>query len=251
MTDEPAGPGAKSARGIAVWTVTLQTISEESWPHLAALLDAKESERAEAFVFERHRRQFGAAHALKRLMLSAATQGRHAPQDWSFQDGAFGKPHVAEPQSPHFNLSHCDGLVACAVSHCVDLGVDVEPVADPAPLDLADHYFACPESRLLTRMEPAERPLGFFRLWTLKEAYVKARGLGLTQPLDAFAFTLKPISVHFFDPALGDPSTWQFHQTVLGERPHVLALAWQGPRLPVHITAVTFEALLAGSGPTP
>lgn len=253
---------------IAAWTVALATISEALWPRLLDLLDNAERDRAARFVFERHRRQHIAAHALKRLMLSAI--GGAPPRSWRFEAPPGGKPRVGKFRvgefrvgefgvgrsgvgkasvgpgpGPHFNISHCDGLVACAVSNDLELGVDVEPVARKAPLDLAQTYFAPEEIRWLTGLPPAEQPLGFFRLWTLKEAYIKATGLGLAQPLHDFAFAFDPLRVLFHDPALGDPRAWQFEQRQVGE--HLLALAWRGDGREgsVAYRAVSLETLLS------
>lgn len=229
--------------GITVWTAALDAIPEACWPRFASLLDAGERERAARFLFERHRRQFVAAHALKRLMLSAAA-GATGPADWTFEAGAHGKPKLTGKRGPHFNISHCEGLVACAVSETVEIGVDVERLERPAPLELAGHYFAAAECTLLSALPQAQRPLGFFRLWTLKEAYIKATGLGLAQTLGDFAFSFEPLRVSFTDPALGDAAAWQFRQTTVGPETHVLALAWRGAPLPVDITPVALEALL-------
>lgn len=229
---------------ITVWTAALDAIPEACWPRLATLLDAGERERAAGFAFERHRRQFVAAHALKRLMLSAAV-GAPGPEDWTFEIGAQGKPKVSGTPGSHFNISHCDGLAACAVSPTVEIGVDVECLERPVPLELAGRYFAVAECALLSGMPEAQRPLGFFRLWTLKEAYIKATGLGLAQTLGDFAMAFEPLRVSFADPELGDPTAWQFRQTIIGPEKYVLALAWRGAPLPVEITPVTLEALLA------
>lgn len=209
---------------IAAWTVALATIPEALWPRLLDLLDTAERDRAARFVFERHRRQHIAAHALKRLMLAA--MGGAPPRSWTFEAPSGGKPKVGPGPGPHFNISHCDGLVACAISDDLELGVDVEPVARKAPLDLAQTYFAPEEVRWLTGLPPSGQPFGFFRLWTLKEAYIKATGLGLAQPLHDFAFAFDPLRVLFHDPALGDPRAWRFEQRQVGE--HLLALAWRG-----------------------
>jgi 4'-phosphopantetheinyl transferase len=152
---------------ITVWTATLDAIPEACWPRLAAVLDAAEGERAARFVFERDQRQFTAAHALKRLMLSAMSAGAPRPAEWTFESGAQGKPKVFGASGPHFNISHCNGLVACAVSDAVDIGVDVECLERTAPLELAGRYFAEAECAMLAQMPETQRPLSFLRLWTL------------------------------------------------------------------------------------
>jgi len=235
--------GRSQNTGIAAWTAALGAIPDAVWPRLLDLLDTTERDRAARFVFERHRRQHIAAHALKRLMLSAV--GGAPPRSWTFEAVAGGKPRVGPGPGPHFNISHCDGLVACAISDDLELGVDVEPVGRKAPLHLARTYFAPEEERWLASLPAAEQPLGFFRLWTLKEAYIKATGLGLAQPLHDFAFAFDPLRVLFHDPTLGDPRLWRFEQRLVGE--HLLALAWRGDgrSRSVDFREVSLETLLS------
>ena len=131
-----------------------------------------------------------------------------------------------------FNLSHADGLVVCVVADDVDVGVDVERI-EPARAEPAiwAHYFAAPEVAALAALPPAARPERFFAYWTLKEAYIKARGLGLAIPLHDFWFTLDsdgPAITIAFSPRLDDdPARWQFAQQRLSPQ-HLLAVAAAG-----------------------
>jgi 4'-phosphopantetheinyl transferase len=230
---------------IAVWTVAIDTIPNALWPRLVGLLDAAERERAKRFLFERDRRPYQVAHGLKRLMLSMYTGGAVRPEAWAFELDVHGKPRVTQEAGPRFNLSHSDGMVACAVSERTEVGVDVENLDQHAALELSATYFAASEQRWLRSLPTAAQRLGFFRLWTLKEAYIKATGMGLAQPLDAFAFGLDPLSLTFFDRALGDPSAWRFRQYDVGER-HLLAVAWRqgATEMPIALRAVRLETLL-------
>jgi 4'-phosphopantetheinyl transferase len=176
-------------------------------------------------------------------MLCKAAGG--APQDWTFTAEPCGKPFVAGGQGPHFNLSHCDGLVACALSSDVPLGVDVEPVDRRAPLDVAEYYFAPDERAWLFGLPEAERPRGFFRLWTMKEALIKATGKGVSQGLHAFAISFDPLRVTFPGPARAEPGKWRFVQETIGEG-HLLGLAWRGPKAAVTLRAVRLEDMAGG-----
>lgn len=231
---------------ITVWTVAVDAAPEELWPSLHALLDDSERARAARFSFERHRRQHVAAHALKRLMLSALRPA--PPWTWTFEAAPGGKPRLGPVPGPYFNLSHCEGLVACGVSPDLELGVDVERVSRDPPLELGRSHFAPEEERWLNSLPKAARPVGFFRLWTLKEAFIKATGRGLTQPLQEFAFAFDPLHVYFRNPVLGDARVWHFEQRLIGSE-HLLALAWRGDsqEASVVIKEVRFEALLAAS----
>jgi 4'-phosphopantetheinyl transferase len=126
-----------------------------------------------------------------------------------------------------FNLSHTAGLVACAVALDRDVGVDVEHLWPPTfDIGLARHHFAPAEVAGLEALPPEARRARFFALWTLKEAYIKARGLGLALPLERFAFDFEgPALGVRFDPELGDqPERWHFAR-LQPTAVHALALA--------------------------
>ncbi|PTL76931.1 4'-phosphopantetheinyl transferase superfamily protein [Vitiosangium sp. GDMCC 1.1324] len=215
---------------VHLWVVEPERILE---PRLLtaylAMLSAEEQDRHSRFRFEKHRQQFLVSHALVRVTLS-----RYAPvqpQDWRFSTNAYGRPEIAGGELPRvrFNLSHTDGMAVCAVALDTDVGADVEHAGRPGQtVELAESFFAASEVVAL-RSLPAERQRErFFDYWTLKESYIKARGAGLSLPLDQFAFHLEPgkpprIS---FDPRLMDePDSWQFVQVRLSaEHPAAVAV---------------------------
>jgi len=232
---------------IDVAILALAPAPDAAWPRLAALLSDAERRRAARFHFEHDRRAYVAAHALKRRMLCEVAGG--APGDWEFATEPGGKPVVAGGRGPHFSLSHADGLVACALSHDVPLGIDIEPADRRAPLGVAEAFFSLEERRWLFGLPPADRQLGFFRLWTLKEALIKATGKGLAQGLRSFAIGFDPLRVRFSDTADtadAPPGPWRFLQTA-GAR-HVLGLAWRGPEAAVTSSERTLQALLPQAG---
>jgi 4'-phosphopantetheinyl transferase len=211
----------------------------ERWPddgHLGAyqaILSSGEQARQRRFAFPEHRRQFLISHALLRLALSQYTEVD--PAAWQFVNSAHGKPALAEAGSvPYlrFNLSHTRGLAAVAVALRQDVGVDAENIERRDPgIDLARRYFAAEEVAHLSQLEGEQRKSTFFDFWTLKEAYIKARGLGLALPLDQFWFQLSPggppqiaFSKHLQDQA----ADWQFTQFHVAPRWR-LALAIHRP----------------------
>jgi 4'-phosphopantetheinyl transferase len=181
----------------------------EPW---AALLDPAERVSAARFVFPRNRVEYTAAHVLVRRALAAATG--HPPMAFRFEAGAHGKPAAwigAAPAGVHFNLSHTRGMVAVAVAP-FEHGLDVEPLDRGANLAIADHYFCPEEIAWLNRLPQARQGEGFIRLWTLKEAFIKATGLGLSQGLDSFWFEVFPPAIRFKDAIADDPAAWSFEQ---------------------------------------
>jgi 4'-phosphopantetheinyl transferase len=161
-------------------------------PDGEALLSDDQLARYRALHFERDRRELLARRALERIVLA-----RHAP-------------------ARRHNLSGSDGLVACVVATAdVDVGVDVENADRPAPLEVAEHSFAPAELAALRALPPEARPRRFFESWTLKEAYVKARRLGLAIPLDQVSFVLEPgapIGLTFAPPLADHPAWWELRR---------------------------------------
>jgi 4'-phosphopantetheinyl transferase len=209
-----------------------------------ALLSPDEHERMGRLVFERDRRRFLLTRALVRTTLS-----RYAavpPAEWAFITNVHGRPEILDrPRGApdlRFNLSHTEGLIACAVTIGREVGVDVEHIQRRLTHDVAGRFFAPREVNDLKALPEDEQARAFFDYWTLKEAYIKARGFGLALPLADFAFTLAPPEPPriAFEPALeDDPETWQFTQD--WPTPfHRLGLAVRraGADLPVRIRKV-------------
>jgi 4'-phosphopantetheinyl transferase len=180
------------------------------------LMSPDEEKRHRRFHFEKHRRQYLVSRALVRTTLSRYTG--IAPKDLLFAANAHGRPEIEvdPPCEPpiRFNLSHTDGLILFAVVLKSDIGVDVEDMDRRAvAAALADRYFSAREAEALRKLPENSRKARFFDYWTLKESYIKARGMGLSIPLDRFSFHMEGeegIRISF-DPRLRDvPEDWQF-----------------------------------------
>lgn len=151
------------------------------------VLGSDERAALDRLHFWHHRRDYAVAHDLLRRSLSRYAPVR--PEAWTFSRTAFGKPYLPDGELC-FNLSHTSGLVACAVTRAISVGIDVERI-DPA-IDcesVARHLFSAAEMTALTTCR-ADRRTRFFELWTLKEALLKAVGVGLAQPLRTVSFGL-------------------------------------------------------------
>ncbi|MFT7622889.1 MAG: 4'-phosphopantetheinyl transferase [Myxococcota bacterium] len=189
-------------------------------PAWFGVLSADEWTRHDGFRFERDRLLFRTAHALVRHSLSQVSQGQinHiAAADWVFTTGSHGRPEPAPGLADglRFNLSHAHGLVAVLLHGPHDAGVDVEPCQrDVGFLSIARFSFAPAELEDVAAQTTLDaRRQRFFAIWTLKEAYIKARGLGLAMDLSAFAFSFPdalPVRVTFEPRAEDQAERWHF-----------------------------------------
>jgi 4'-phosphopantetheinyl transferase len=186
-------------------------IDEAARASALALLSDDERARHEGIRAESDRDEYAAAHALLRVTLSELDD--RPPASWRFAAGPHGKPALAH-SGPRltFNLSHARGLVACAVAAGGDVGLDVEPITRATNWrGIASRYFSSAELAEIDHVQPASQATRFFELWTLKEAFVKALGVGLSQPLSAITFSAeRPDAIAFTPPSDVAAAVWQF-----------------------------------------
>ncbi|HVF42741.1 MAG TPA: 4'-phosphopantetheinyl transferase superfamily protein [Pyrinomonadaceae bacterium] len=158
------------------------------------LLDAAERGRAARYVFQKDRDHFVVARATLRTILGRYL--RLDPARLAFDYGPYGKPSLADAQNGQclrFNVSHSRGLALYAVTLGREIGLDLEYMRDDVDLEsIADQFFSRREAAALRALPAHERVQGFFNCWTRKEAYIKARGEGLSHPLDQFDVALAP-----------------------------------------------------------
>jgi 4'-phosphopantetheinyl transferase len=233
-----------SDRLVRVWTTAVDAGPVE--PRIDVyrpLLSADEVERVDRFVQPEDALRFVIGRALARTMLSEYAE--IAPRDWPLVIDDHRRPQLGTlPEGApdlRFNLSHTEGLVACAVAIGREVGIDVEHVGRRVLHDVPERFFSAREVADLRSLPDDEQAMVFFDYWTLKEAYIKARGLGLALPLRQFTFlragSAPTVS---FDPELqDDPTTWQFAQF----RPtfdHRMAVAVRrmGEDLPIRVERV-------------
>jgi 4'-phosphopantetheinyl transferase len=147
-----------------------------------ALLDDEEQRRAGRFVRECDRRQFAVTHTVTRVTLARCVGV--PPKDIRFERGSHGKPRLAGAAARiRFNLSHAGDRALLAIAAGREVGVDVEQERIVEVFGLARHVFSPREIESLRRLAPADRLGAFFRGWTRKESFIKARGDGLWFPL--------------------------------------------------------------------
>ena len=154
------------------------------------VLDADERERAARFHFERDRERYIVARGVLRLLLNAYL----GTSQFALTTNKFGKPFLQAPHNTlHFNVSHSRDLALFGFTLVSEIGADVENIRpDFATLEIANRFFAPDEAATLAQLSDSERAAAFFNCWSRKEAYIKARGIGLSLGLSTFAVTLKP-----------------------------------------------------------
>jgi 4'-phosphopantetheinyl transferase len=222
--------------------------------HCGRLLSPDEAARRGRFRFEEDRHLYLISHALVRSVLSRYAPV--APALWRFTAGPHGKPEIQGPAGApplRFNLSHTHGLAAVAVTRHCAVGADVEHVDRPVEPGLARVALAEPERGQLEGAAGDAWAETFFSFWTLKEAYLKACGLGLSHSLQEFGFHLtpgRPPRIQFSGPVRDDPDHWQFWQDRTHPR-HCGAVAVRREGRPALSLAVFQADLAAWAGDAP
>jgi 4'-phosphopantetheinyl transferase len=224
----------------------LERSTSDRW---LARLEDHERIRYAAFATAAARREYLGTRALVRTAL-AHYLGQPA-ECLRFRTDPFGRPGLTAPVTPglFFSLARTSGLAVGLFTGDDGVGVDVELASPIEAADMAEHLFSPEERASLVSLEDAARLSRFYELWTLREAYLKARGIGLALPLDQLVFRPTPTgSAHAeFGPAIrDDPAHWQFGLAWLTSR-HVVATCIRRPSsgVPMRISQVDAGAWIA------
>lgn len=217
ISENPDEDFASLANEAHVWLIRpAQICDPHLLEHYGTLLSPEEVAREERLINTELRQLFRVSHALVRVTLSR--YAKVAPADWKFQEGAQGRPEIIPgPGIPalRFNLSHTQGLVACVATQEIDCGVDVERVGRVKNLEgVARRVFSDVELEDLLERSGADREGRFTDFWVLKEAYIKARGMGFQLPLRDIQFRISEEGASEIDFATGfddSASEWQLH----------------------------------------
>lgn len=217
-------------------------------PKYEGLLSADELARYARFKAREPQVEYLVGRALLRTVLAARVSAD--PRSLVFETTALGQPYLVASSGfsgPRFSLSHSYGLVACAVGWSSAIGLDVECISRTSSIEeIARELFSVEErSDLASAPTPEEKRTRFFQYWTLKEAYGKARGLGLAAALEQVTFRLhggRVAEVSLAGAPSGEPTSW--HAELLELVPtHCAALITsRGPARPV-VTPTRFTPL--------
>jgi 4'-phosphopantetheinyl transferase len=176
------------ASELHVWQADLIEAAAR-YDHFHSLLSPEERQRSARFLSAEHSRRFIAAHGILRDVLSRYTG--LAAAALSFETNAHGKPALPQETGIAFNLSHSGNRLLIGVSAGAATGVDIEQVRERTSLlKIAQRFFSASECEALQAFPEEQRLAAFYRCWTRKEAYIKAKGKGLAIPLAAFEVSL-------------------------------------------------------------
>jgi 4'-phosphopantetheinyl transferase len=211
-----------SANEAHVWQIDL-TESDKHTSACRECLSDDELERAARFRFPHLSNRFVVARGSVRMLLS-----KHldlSPKSIRFHYDAFGKPEISPEQNTRnlrFNVSHSEDIALCAIAWQSDIGVDVEHLKSiPDLWEVAQRFFASEEQAALAAL-PSEKQLeGFYKIWTRKEAYLKAIGKGLLLPLQDFWVVDDHVSLRH---SIDESHSWQVCDLPISNR-YVAALA--------------------------
>ncbi|MBV9493064.1 MAG: 4'-phosphopantetheinyl transferase superfamily protein [Acidobacteria bacterium] len=213
-----------------LWLLRPDQLGPEQVAMAAAVMNEEENARQMRLRYPHLRRAFTVTRALVRLTLSQYADVD--PAKWKFDRADHGKPRVASPGGLDlsFSVTHTSSLIAVLVVRGAEVGVDVERIDREFRVEsIAQRFFSPREQAELLALEEHRRARRFFQLWTAKEAYLKARGLGLLLPLDGFTisfdFAERPsISFHGI---VDSPDEWQLEHIAVGED-HAATIAIRG-----------------------
>jgi len=188
---------------VDIWCVPLE-MDESRLDELMQLLPEDECTKAGRLRFKRVRDNFVASRGLLRVILAAYLNEQ--PKNLEFQYGEHGKPSVGDGFNRigiTFNMSHSHGMALYGVGQYRALGVDIEKIrTDMSFIRLAKRFFSLREYEDLQKLPDAQKKYGFFNCWTRKEAYIKAKGEGISSLIGKFAVSLTP----------GEPAALLDHQ---------------------------------------
>jgi 4'-phosphopantetheinyl transferase len=221
---------------VHVWQATLDQNPSQMQSFLHNLA-ADEQTRAERFYFQRDREHFIAARGVLRAILGGYLN--RAPECLSFCYSSYGKPSLAGESGENalrFNVAHSHGVALYAVTRGREVGIDLERIRfDLAVAEIAERFFSRREVAMLRALPTEAQRQAFFRCWTRKEAYIKARGEGLSLPLDQFDVSLapgEPAAVLGTQPDPSEASRWSLQEVIpVPGYAAALAVAGHGWRL--------------------
>jgi len=201
--------------GVQLWTADVSELNDtEHYATSWAVLSSSEQAHAHRFRFDRDRKSFVASRALRRRVLSYYADVK--PGQWQFTVNEYGRPRILLPlidEPLEFNCSKSADLVVCAITRGIPVGVDIERLDRKVSEEFAESTCTAGEWAAIKSLPDDEQGKRFLAYWTLKEACLKARGVGLSVPPDSLPFRVTDSTLlagHLECSTENDCSEWQF-----------------------------------------
>lgn len=203
---------------VDIWRIHLD-LGLDSVKSFESALSADEARRASSFQFDKDRNHYIVAHFSLRDVLGRYLKAEPAKLEFSIDQ--YGKPALLEHKL-EFNLSHSGSFALVAVTQSRIIGVDVERMREGiSSLVIARQYFSPAEVAEFDAVPVEQRETAFFTCWTRKEAFIKAKGLGLSLPLDSFDVSLtpnEPAILRAVRPYPQEAARWKLHSLDVAPR---------------------------------
>lgn len=216
---------------VDVWHLNIKNfIFDDVFKQYEYFLSADEIQKIHSFLLEKDRLLCLVSRVLLRWSLSWYYPRKH-PAEWRFSTGKYGKPYLVADQLPdvEFNLTHSGDIVLCALTRAGAVGIDIETTRFMKDIDgVVERFFALEEKHFLSSLNNSDKAHAFFRLWTVKEAYVKAIGAGMQISFDSFAIQMENMTsrsialCYEFD---GVVREWQFFQEAYSNNLYPVSIA--------------------------
>jgi len=233
---------------VHLWYVHDQAIAIDSLPaNSYNILSVKERVQQQKFRLAKHRHQYFITRLVLRNVLSKYITSIKADA-WVFTNNQYGKPRITNAiaaASLDFNISHTDNMIVIAIVCNTTVGVDVERINRQAEiLQLAERVFTTDEIAKLRITPLAAQRECFFKLWTLKESYIKARGMGMHIPLQQFGFDIidNNISIKFLTDIIDNHNEWFFWSKKFN---NLWQLALAVPKISMKIREFTWQPAIS------
>ena len=210
-----AVPSALSKSEVQIWQVDLSS-QTSNLAHYISLLNQDEIARKNRFKFVKDQENFAITRGVLRTLLGSFLALE--PSRVAFKYTAHGKPKCATDSAIHFNVSHTQNKAVFAFTLEAAVGIDIESITTRPTQQLANRFFAKEEVKALSLLSQTEQQHAFYRIWTQKEAYIKAIGLGLSQSLDSFVVSVTPpAKIISIDNSIDQAGPWSMHSFTLGD----------------------------------
>lgn len=172
-----------------------EKIDIEIFQKFEKIISDERKEKIKKYYFDQDKKRSLMAELLLRYLLKIRFD--ICQSEIQFIKNSFGKPMLKNLEQIHFNLSHSGEWVVCGVNYNYEVGIDVEKIKENN-LDIAKTFFTNEEYNYILK-QPKKKNECFYKIWTLKESYVKAEGKGLNIPLNSFSFRISPEEIQMYE----------------------------------------------------